>query len=209
MTGRSRELLEGAMCLVHGVGPRTVELQDLGAMYQTLSAVRHEVRMSVTPTAERGRPFLRAAEIERQLAHLDHRAVDEPGDDRRHFVGGHRHHGLVERGNTFGLRAAEDERLATAEPAERCHVHVAEAVADRGGVAELLQRGGVVASEQMSECDGYQQETAFDAIVVAVVQDTLSAGQPAARRGHLAAQQEIESDPEHAARRARRISGAE
>jgi len=45
-------------------------------------AERHELRLGLAPAGQRRRPLLGAAEIEGQVAHLDDRAVGEPGDRR-------------------------------------------------------------------------------------------------------------------------------
>jgi hypothetical protein len=54
--------------LPSGVRPRAVQLQDLGAPHQALSAVRHQVRLGLAPVGQRRRPLLRPAEVEDLLA---------------------------------------------------------------------------------------------------------------------------------------------
>jgi hypothetical protein len=93
-----RRLGEPIACplrLGHGIRPRTAEQHQLGAVNQALAAVEHQLRLRVTPAAQRRRPLLGPTHVKHLLATLDHRAIqvsDRPG----HLVRRNRHHRLVE-----------------------------------------------------------------------------------------------------------------
>jgi hypothetical protein len=57
--GRLGEKAARALRFVHRVSPIAVQLHDLGAVDEALSAVGHEVRLGVAPASQRSRPFLR------------------------------------------------------------------------------------------------------------------------------------------------------
>src|SRR5262245_13806586 len=71
----------GAARFLDGLGPSAAELHDLGAMDQTRAGKGHELRLRLTPPAERHRPFPRAIERVAPLASSDRVTVDQPRDD--------------------------------------------------------------------------------------------------------------------------------
>ena len=93
---RPREALARSVGLLDGVLPVTVQLHDLGAVHEALTAERHQIGLRVAPTTERSGPLRRPAHIEHRLASIDCSAQDGPGDDRRHLAGRDGDHRLVE-----------------------------------------------------------------------------------------------------------------
>ena len=61
---RLSETVAGAFHFVNRVGAEAVQLQDLGATHQTLTAEAHEICLRRAPSIERGRPFVHAPEVE-------------------------------------------------------------------------------------------------------------------------------------------------
>jgi hypothetical protein len=199
--GRSRVLVEElarSLRLFHGAWPRPVQLHDLGAVHQALPSERHQFRLPGAPVAQRRRPLRRSPEVEDPLAGQDHRAVDDPGHDRRYLTGRDRHHGLVEQPHTLRAPVQLDQGLAHAEPGERQQVRVAEAVTDLGGLAAGGIRAGGVGGHG-PERDQGQQISLLDAVQPLVVEQPPGSGQPAAALGLLAPEQQEEGEPEAAA----------
>jgi hypothetical protein len=89
-TAGIRKPVAGLPQFVHGIGPRAVELHDLGAMHQTLTAEGHQVQLRVAPARQGRGPLLCPAQIEDLLARRDHTAVGDPGNHRGHLTGGDR-----------------------------------------------------------------------------------------------------------------------
>ena len=94
----------------------------------------HELRLRLTPPAERSRPFARAIERVALLAGRDDAAVDQTGDERRELAARHRHHRLVEERQAFREPTVPDQRASLEAPAERAEVAVPVAVADLGSL---------------------------------------------------------------------------
>lgn len=169
-------------------------------MHQTLTRVRHQIRLRRAPAGQRGRPLPRPAQIEDSLARLDNAAVDDPGHGRRYLPGRDGDHGLVEQRNTLGGLTQQDQGLPPAEPAESHQVRVAEAVPDLGGLSEGGVRARAVAAGQAPQRDRQEHVALLHAVVLAVVEQLTGPRQPAAAAGHLAPVQKAESQPERATR---------
>ena len=54
------------------IRPRPLQLHDLGTVHQALTAEGHQVRLRLTPAAQRPRPLLRPPQIEDLLTRHDH-----------------------------------------------------------------------------------------------------------------------------------------
>ncbi len=179
-------------------------------MHQTLPAVRHEVRLRLAPAAQRRRPLLGPAHVEHVLAHLDHRAVHDPGDDRRHLTGRHRHHHLVELGRH---RAPAPHRARAPAPGRdgRTPSGPRRRSGHRSPDASVNSARALPVSpaNRWPSADRKQQQAALHAIVVAVVEQVLSARQPAASRCHLPTLEQAEAEPERAPGRPPRIALAQ
>jgi hypothetical protein len=199
--GRPRVLVEElarSLRLFHGAWPRPVQLHDLGAVHQALPSERHQIRLPGAPVAQRRRPLRRSPEVEDPVARQDLRAVDDPGNDRRHLTGRDRHHGLVEQPHTVPAPVQLDQGLAHAEPGERQQVRVSEAVTDLGGhAAGGIRVGGV--GRHGPERNQEQQIPLLDAVQPLVIEQPPGSGQPAAALGLLAPEQQEEGQPEAAA----------
>jgi len=162
-----------------------VQLHDLGAMHQTLTAEGHQLRLRRAPVAQRRRPLLRPAHIEDLLARHDHTAVDDPDDDRSHLAGRDGDHDLVEQRHALRGLAQPGQGLPPAEPRERRQVWVAEAVADLGGLAEGGVGGRGVASGKALKRDRQEQVSLLNTVQMTIVEQPPGPGEPAAAAGGL------------------------
>ena len=201
-------MLERLLGLGDRLGPGAVQLQDLGAMHQALPAIGHELRLRLAPAAQGRRPLLGPPHVEHVLAHLDHRAVHDPGNDRRHLTRRHRHHHLVQLSDTARLVPTKHERLSPAETPERRQIRVAAADTDRQRVSELGEGTASVPGDQMPERHRNDQQAALHAIAIGLVEQVLSARQPTPSRRHLPSQEQAEAEPERAPSRPPRITVA-
>jgi hypothetical protein len=186
-----------------------MQLHDLGAMHQALTAVGHEVRLRRTPVAERRRPLLRPAQIEDLPADLDHAAVDHPRQDWRHLTVRDRDHGLVEQRQALDGLSHPDQHPALAMPTEDHQIAVTEADTDLGGLVEGCVRGREVALGAGPQPDGHQEISLFRAVELSFVDQSLRPRQPATRPGHLPPVQQFDRQPERAPSRSRRIPQAQ
>ncbi len=191
---------------VHGIGPRAVELHELGAMHQALTAERHQIRLGIAPAGQRRGPLLRPAQIEDLLTRRDHPAVGDPGNHRGHLAGGDRHHDLVEQCDTLGRRCQPDQRLTPAKPGQRLQVRVTETPADLGGPAEGGARGRGIAARHTLQRGRQKQIPLLDTVQIAVVKQPPGPGEPAAAASQLTPVQKREAQPERAPGRPRRIT---
>src|SRR6185436_6894056 len=105
-----------------------------GAVRQATARERDEVRLSVAPVGEGGRPFLRAPELECVLAGEDDAAVDDPRDDRGQLAGSDRHHCLVEQPEPILAAPEPDQEVSLLVRREGEQVYVAVVSADRRGL---------------------------------------------------------------------------
>ena len=163
------EPVAGLPHFVHGIRPSPVELHELGAMHQALTAEGHQVRLRAAPAGQRRGPLLRPAHIEDLLTRRDHTAVGDPGNHRGHLAGGDRDHDLVEQCDTLGRRCQPDQRLTPAETGQRLQVRVAETPADLGGPAEGSARSRGVAARHTLQRGRHKQIPLLDTVQIAVV----------------------------------------
>ena len=186
----------------------SLELQDLRAVNETLTAIRHEIGLRVAPAGERLRPLLRAPGVEGVAAFEQHDAVDDACDRCRDLVRDDRDHRLVEVVGSPGDVTRGDECLTPTDPAEGNHIAVREDLADLTGALEhRVGRSRISAVVVLQETLGHEQETANGAFVRALIEDGFRSAEPPARAGHVAAQQEVPAEPERTPRRSHRIVG--
>ncbi len=181
---------------IDGVGPLPVQLHDLGAVHQALTAVGHQVRLRGAPVAQRAGPLTGPAQVEDLLAGLDHGAVDDAGDDRGQLARRDRDHRLVEQRHCLGGLAQEDQGLPSAERAEGLEVPVAEAGADLAGLAGGGVCGRRVARGEAVQRTRNQQVSLLGAVLAAVVEEPLRPAEPAPAACGLATEQECQREPE-------------
>jgi hypothetical protein len=156
-----------------------VQQHDFRAVHQTLPAIGGQVRLGGAPTAERRRPLLRPAQVEHLLTGLDHRAIYDAGDHRRHLVRSDRDHHLVQGRDAVGDLAHGDQRLAGTEPAEGLEIGIPVALAGIGDNAGGGKGTGKVAGAKEFEPDRYQQIALLDAFRPAAVEQPPGPGEPA------------------------------
>ena len=137
---RLGETVAGAFHFVNRGGPRAMQLQDLGATHQALTAEADEIRLRRAPSIERGRPFVRAPEIEDFMAGLDHAAIDVAGGNRRYLAGGHRSHRFIQQRHALGHSLETDQGSATSVQRHRDQTHVGKAPSDVGRLAKQRVR---------------------------------------------------------------------
>ena len=76
---RRGEAIASAFGLDEGVGPRSEQLEDLGAMKEAVTTVEHELLLGVAPARHRFRPRSAPTEVEQLHAGVDHAAVGVAG----------------------------------------------------------------------------------------------------------------------------------
>ena len=103
-----------------------MQLHDLGAVHQALATEGDQIRLGRTPVRQRRRPLPGPAQIEDLLARLDHGAVDDPRNDRRHFTGLNGDHDLIQQRHARGRLAQRDHGPTKTKPAKRDQVRVAQ-----------------------------------------------------------------------------------
>ena len=196
LVARHRQLLERSASLLAGILPGAVQLHELGPIEQALSAKRHEVRLPLAPSREGRCPFLRPPKVEDLVACLDHGAIGDPDDHRRDLVCGHGDHRLVEQGDTaFGV-GQPDEGVAASESCDRGEIRVVESVRDLGGLGKGRAGRLWVTGIEALERSGHQQVATFDAIVLALLEQSRRPRQPSAGAGDLALVEQPEAEPE-------------
>ena len=186
-----------------------MEAHDLRPVDQAAAGEGHHVGLSLAPLGQGGGPLVGAAGLIRGLAAEDHAAVDEAAGDRRQLARGDRHHRLVQQREPL-LRAAQHDQVRAARlGAEREQVRVAEALPDR---ARRAGRGGrrlEVARGLVAEHRRKHQVPLLDALGLLTLDQPLRPAHPARRPPGLAAQHEVEPEPERAARRGQPVAALE
>ena len=86
-----------ALRFAERVSPSAAQPHDLGAMNEALPSERHEVRLRVTPSAQRFGPLARTAKVEESLTSLDHGAVHNSRNEGRDLARSDRQHCIVQR----------------------------------------------------------------------------------------------------------------
>ncbi|MGH8825870.1 MAG: hypothetical protein ACRDVN_15545 [Jiangellaceae bacterium] len=167
-------------------------------MHQALAAEGHEIRLRLTPAAQRPGPLLRTPQIEVLLIRRDHTAVDDPGNVGRHLAGRDGDHGLIERHDALRGLPEPNQRCTPTHAGEARQVRVAEPVSDLGGLRESGVRARGVARGQALHRGRQEHKTLLDAVQRTLVQQSAGPGEPAAAAGNLAAVQESEAQPERA-----------
>ena len=144
--------------------------------------------------------------MERLLARLDDSAIDDAGGEGRDLSSRHGDHHLVQQRHALGHLAKQDQRLSSAQPAERHQVGVGKAGANPRGLV-----GGGVSARHVSrvdprECVRHQQVAALHAVLLGVVEQPPGPGEPATAARFLALEQQRQTQPERAPRRSTRFA---
>ena len=142
--------------------------------------------------------------MENLLARLNHRAIHESGEDRRQLASRHRDHDLIEQGHTVRRCSHANQRPALAGPAVSRQVLVAEADTD---TRSTLERGMGSLWVLVKELKRHRQEqiSPLHTVVMTLVEQPLSSGQPSPTACHLAPQQQSLGEPAHAPSRSHHI----
>jgi hypothetical protein len=156
-----------------------VQLHDLGAMHQAVTAERDEIRLRVTPMGQRGRPLLRPTQIEDLLTRLDDAAVHGPGDDLGHLIRDDRDHDLVEQGHSLDGLSLPDQRPALNVAGERHQIDVTEPIADLGGLAGDRVGARPVSRDRVLKGERHQQMPSLHAVALAIVEQPACPCEPA------------------------------
>jgi hypothetical protein len=183
-----------------------VEPPDLRPVHAALAAVCHQLRLRGTPPRHRRRPLPRPTHVADRLTRLDHRAVEDPGDDGRHLAGGDGDHRLVEQGDARRRLTELDEDLTPTEVSEGHHVGGTGAPPDPRRLGEGRRRRGGVSPGELSQAVRGQQQTALGAVIAGLVEQASRPRQPASAAGLLAVQQQADAEPDGAAGRTDRVS---
>ena len=179
-------------------GPGAVGLEDLRPVHEALAAVGHEVGLGRAPVVQGVASTRRRGGGRHVHACLDHRAVDDPGDDRRYLSGGHPHHDLVEVLHALRDATVGDRDLAGQQDAQRAQVVVAGLVAELDDGGRAGRGGHEVAALECSERDRHHQQAAGDARSRSARNEPLAAGLPCVGLGHLSREHQDEPEPERA-----------
>ena len=196
---RPQERLVGASGFSVGVVPRAVDPSQFGALEQALPPERHEVWLGVAPPGQRLGPLLGATHVEQLLARRDDRAIDDPGDRRRHLVRRHRDHRLIEERDTPVALAEPDQRLTATKPSKCREVRVGESIGDRGDLLEHGVRAGRIAAIKALETDRQEEVALLDVGSAGLLEHPRRPREPAAGARHLALPEEPEAQPERGA----------
>jgi hypothetical protein len=175
---------------------------------ETVASERNDVGLCVAPTRERLCPLPRATEIEHRLAQGDDLTVGDSREHRRNLVGCDRDHGLVQQRRALADSSLQDQRVPAAEPREHRRVGIREALGKLPRLNEALTRVSV-SFEQPRQGREHLQPGLLDAVATAVLQEPATTGDPAHRRGQVAAEEEAERLPERTACRAPGVAAAQ
>ena len=196
MTGAQEQSLAGFCRGGARVRPGPLQLQDLGATDQALSAVWHQIRLRLAPARQNRRPLPRAPKVEDLQTALDHAAVDVARRQRRHVARIDRDDRFVEQTDAFLGLPRTNQNPAETVPGERDQIAIAEALADRRGLGEEPVSAVEIAFEDRIHRDGQPQIAGFDALASALVQQALRAGDPGERAGELMVLLKSRGEPE-------------
>ena len=141
------------------VVPCSVQHEERGPMRLALSAERDHVGPRFAPVLESAGPFVGATHIEGQAAALQHRAVDDPGGDRRRLSGRDGDHDLVEHDQPALWIPDHDLRLPLAEMGEGDEVGIAEPMCELRRPFECVRGSHSVTRIQRAERLWNQQES--------------------------------------------------
>ena len=196
----------GPLRLVHRVRPLAPGLHDLRPVNQALTAERHEIWLGLTPAGERRRPLARPAEVEGLPARLDHSTVDDANHDGRHLVGGDGDHHFIEQRQTLCRFTLPDHDLTTAESGEHQEVRIVEPFTNLRRTAELRVRRLQLTGVDAAQRDRHQEVTLLRTVQPWVLHKGTRPRQPATPTRGLAAEHELEAQPERTAGRPGHLS---
>ena len=173
------QAVTGALCVARGLVPLAPQLQDFGAVEQTLAAIAHEIGLRRAPLRKRGRPFRRAPQIERLPAAFQHAAVDIAGHEWGHLTRDDRRHRFIEERDSFGNASEADERAATPVAGHRRQIAIDKAAGDLRRLAEGGVSRGEVTLHDACDADGDQQIASDGAVELALIQQAPGSCEPA------------------------------
>ncbi len=199
----------GTTRLFERFAPRTLQLQDLGAMHQARSRETHQVGLLLAPPRQGRCPFAGAAQVVRLLTAEDHPAVDHAADDRRQLARGDRQHRLVHQSETLRDPSEPDVQDALRLHGEGEQIRIAEAPADLRSVGCDGGCGLVVTAGLVLKHERKQQIAPFHAVAPLTLDQPLRAAEPSGRAALLTSCGESHAHPERAPSRAERLAGVE
>ena len=202
-------LVGDVLCLLEGRLPASLQLHDLRPMDQADAGVGHHVGLTLAPEREGGGPFPGAAQLVHALTDRDRVAVEDAGHDRRELAARDRGHALVHEPEPLSGSSELEERVTQVHDAQRDQVAIAEALADGDGLGCLRPRCLEVAFPEALEHRPEEEVAALDTVAFLALEQPLSAGEPACRRGCFPAEQETEADPPGTADGLRRFARVE
>ena len=195
-----RQAFAGVLCLLQRIRPVAVQLQKLSPPYQTMPAVRDDVRLRGTPSLQSGRPFPRPPQIIDFAAGIQHAAVHPSCVESGDVAGRDGHHGLVKQRQTTGNFSLPNQRTSLALKAECDQIFVAEALTNRGGLHKLFVRSKRISLSKAAETLRQQQVSPFYAIRMTVEQ-AAGTREPASRLRHFSIEQRGKAKPKRASYR--------
>jgi hypothetical protein len=193
------EPFAGSLGFFQGHGPRTLQLQDLSTMDETLTAVMDQALLGFTPAAQGSRPLVGASEIEAVLTRLDDRAVDDPDAKWREIASRRGSHNLVEQRQPLGSFSRANKCLAASEATGGNEIRIAEALANEDDLFERRTGATGIASPHELQADRHEEVALLDAVAPAIVDEPPTAREPAAAASLLPLEQEQKAKPVRAA----------
>ena len=192
---RDQELTR-ALCVARGLVPLAPQLQDFGAVEQTFAAIAHEIGLRRAPLRKRGRPFIRAPQIERLPTAFQHAAVDIAGHEWGHLTCDHRSHRFIEERDTFGNASEADERATTSVAGHRRQIAIGKAASDLRRLAECGVRRRGITLHDAFDGDRDQQIASDDAVELPLIQQAAGSYEPAGCGSDSAPFHERKPEPE-------------
>src|SRR5678815_2678868 len=99
-------------------------------MHETVTREHAELRMRRAPTRKGNGPLAHAIEREDAMTAHDGAAIDDACHDRRKLVARHRHHRLIQQGETLFYTPQGEQRAALQVAGEGYEITLGKALAD-------------------------------------------------------------------------------
>ena len=170
--------------------PVATGLEDLRAVDEALTSVRHQVGLRGTPPIEGLGPLGRAPEVRDLHARVDHAAVHDAGRNGRHVTRHDDDHRFVEQLHATRRLVQRERGLTATEQSEREQAFIVAALRlHEDGVGQPA-RGLRVAGAERDEEVLQHDQSAGGSLRAAFVDEPCGTREPSARVSDFAAQQQ-------------------
>ena len=178
-------------------------------MDQADARERHEAGLVIAPSAHGCRPLGGATQLVHLVTAVDHAAIDEPRDDRRQLVRRRLEHRLVQLSEAIVNPTQPDQGATLIHQCKGEEIGVAEALGDLGRGSGDGECSSPVAGGRVLKLGRKDEVSPLDAVTVFSIEQTLDPTEPSPCARSLAAQQQMDHEPERAAHRAPRLARLE